>query len=69
MDHSRWRKLIKECLTIRTGVSGRVYFLVPAHLGSPTKRAVKWLCGLSSGTSLQYSMWDQRIRSFTGNDN
>ena len=28
-------------------------FLVPAHLGSPGKRAVKWVCVLLGGTLLK----------------
>ena len=35
MDRIRWRKLIKGYLMIRTDVSGRMFLLVLAHLGSP----------------------------------
>ena len=34
----------KGCLMIRMGVSGWMFHLVPAHLGSPGQRAVKQLC-------------------------
>ena len=34
----------KGCSTIMIGVSGWMFLLVPAHLGSPGKRAVKRLC-------------------------
>ena len=34
----------KGCPMIRMGVSGLVFLLVPAHLGSPAPTAVKWLC-------------------------
>jgi len=34
----------KGCSMIRMGVCGQMIFLVPAHPGSPGKRAVKWLC-------------------------
>jgi len=37
IDHSRWRKLIKDVLMIRMGV-------VSAHPGRPRQTAVKWLC-------------------------
>jgi len=42
MDCSRWRKL-KGWLMIRLGMNGCMFFMVPAHLGSPRQRAVKWL--------------------------
>ena len=32
------------CLKITMGVSGWIFLLVPAHLGSPGQRAIKWLC-------------------------
>jgi len=38
----------KECLMIKMGVSGLVFLLVPIHLGSPGKRAVKQLCMCNS---------------------
>ena len=34
----------KGCPMIRMGVSGWVFFLVPAYPGSPGPKAVKWLC-------------------------
>jgi len=34
----------KGCPMIRMGVSGRMFLLVPAYLGSPGKRAVKRVC-------------------------
>ena len=33
----------KGCVLIRTGVSGWMFLLVPAHLDSPGQMAVKWL--------------------------
>ena len=44
MDRIRWRKLIKGYLMIRTDVSGRMFLLVLAHLGSPVQSTVKHLC-------------------------
>ena len=37
MDRSRWRKLIKGYLMIRTDVTGRMFLLVLAHPGSPVQ--------------------------------
>jgi len=34
----------KGCLTIRKLVSELMFLLVPAYLGSPGQRPVKWLC-------------------------
>jgi len=34
----------KGCPMIRMGVSGRMFFLVPAYPGSPGQKAVKRLC-------------------------
>jgi len=34
----------KGCPMIRMGVSGRMFLLVPAYLGSPGQKAVKRLC-------------------------
>jgi len=42
----------KGCLMIRMGVSGWMFLLVPAHLGSPGQRAVKQLCVCVCVTSL-----------------
>ena len=42
-----WMKEVdKGCLTIRMGVSGWMFLLVPDHQGSPEQRAVKQLCVL-----------------------
>ena len=42
MDRCKWRKMIKD---IRwSGVSGWMFLLVPAYLGSPGQKAVKQFC-------------------------
>jgi len=41
MDCGRWKKLIK--IGWWSGWWGWVFLLVPAHLGSPGQRAIKWL--------------------------
>jgi len=43
MDRCKWRKVIKGCPMIRMGVSGGMFLLVPAYLGSPGQKAIKRL--------------------------
>ena len=44
-------KVDKGCLMTRMGVSGWMFLLVPAHPGSPGKRAIKQLCACYFPTS------------------
>ena len=62
MDHSRWGKLK---LTIRMGVSGWMFFLVPTHPGSPGQSTVKRLCVCVCSSSSSSSIWPRSVTDFS----